>query len=72
MTLKLDTSRGYVRWLEPPKNLIEVKQLIQAYIKHHDYYGLTQQRKWLRKVHGDMIDKVVDSWINEMKYHGKV
>lgn len=45
----------------------EHKQVIQACVRYKDYVTGKKERAWLVHIHGEWINKVVDSWIREVR-----
>lgn len=63
MTLWVEN--GKVKSNRHPQSMEEYKEKVQACLIYHDYVTGKSIRSWLVKIHGFVINKVIDAWIRE-------
>lgn len=56
---------GKVKSNRHPRSMEEYKEKVQACLIYHDYVTGKSIRSWLVKLHGFVINKVIDAWIRE-------
>ncbi len=57
---------GRVYLDEKPRTFMDFKLKVQACVVYDDYATLANVRRWLLKIHGSRVNKIIDDWINQV------